>query len=344
MVVVTVAKLLPLKRPLATRSPIQWSAKRRICHVLLAICCALGQAAARAQAAGPLHLLVGVPPGGSLDASARILAEQLGREFERPVVVVNRPGANQLIATKQLVAARGKPDFLLLASAGPITTNPIFRPNDRVTPGVDLLPISMVGTSPLVLVVRGDSSASTFAQLVSTAKAHPGELTYSFGTSSFRIASELFVRAAGVACRAIPYNGAGPALNAVLRGDVHFAVLDVATTQALVKTGTLRALLVLSPLRSRMLPDIPSTVDVGLPSLEATSWAAIFAPPGLPTQVAGRLAKGVAHVLAEPLIQERLQGLGFDLAPIGPEFLFDSIAADTARSVQVIRQAGITAD
>ena len=130
-----------------------------------------------------------------------------------------------MIATKQLVAARGKPDFLLLASARPITTNPIFRPTIESPLALTWFRFRCLGPVNWSLVVKGDSATLTVTRLVSTAKARPGELTYCFGTTPFRIASELFVRAAGVACRPIPYNGAGPALNAVLGGDVHFAVL-----------------------------------------------------------------------------------------------------------------------
>lgn len=317
---------------------IRWAAA-----MLLA--CVLAPTAALAQGSGdksPMRLVIGVPPGGSLDTAARILAELLPARLNRTVIVENRPGANQVIATKQVVASRGKLDMLLMGSSGPIVTNPIFFANERVDPLQDLVPLSLVAASQFVVLVRSDSPHKTIGDFIARARSNPGGLTYSYGTTSFRIAAEMFMSAAGVELRAIPYNGAGPALNSVMAGDVDMSILDVSSSSALIKGGKLRPLMVLSTERDPQIPDVPSASDAGLKDLDVSTWSAVLAPAGVPEEELKAVERAIVEILSDPATKERMERAGLTRATIGPAALRARIVQDRDRSAEVIRRAKLT--
>lgn len=292
----------------------------------------------------PIRMIVGVPPGGSLDASARIVAERIQMISKRTVVVENKPGANQIIATKLVEAASPDLNMLLVASQGPMTTNPYFHPQEQLDPIRNLTPLTAYAVAQLVLVVHPSLPMKTAQELIAYAKSKPGELSYSFGTTSFRIATEMLAQQAQIELNPVPYNGAAPAMNAVAGGHVNMSVLDIATALPLINGGRVRPVLTLSPQRSSRLPEVPSTTDVGLSGLDAASWAAFFSSPGLPDGKAAQLQALLGEALRHPEVQERLSKLGYDESPLGDKALVEMIERDTAAALKVIKQARIIAN
>ncbi len=314
----------------------------RFLHVFLAAALLASPNIAQSQVGGPpIRFILGVPPGGSLDASARILAARLAELTKRNVVVDNRPGANMLIATKAVSASAPDGNTLLLASAGPITTNPVFYPKESVDPLVNLTPISMIAIASLAVIVHPGVPVKTMKELVEYAKANPNVLNFSTGTTSFQIAMELVMQRTGMRLTHVPYNGAGPALNAVTSGQVQLTVLDVGTAGALIRAGKLRALMVMSDKRLKSLPDVPDARESGYPSLEMETWAALFGPPGMPVGTASRLNEVVTKSLESADIREKFTGMEYEFIFHTPEQLADRIKRESATVKEVIEKANL---
>lgn len=289
----------------------------------------------------PIRLLVGFAPGGTNDIIARLLAPKMSEMLGQQTVVDNRPGASTMLATE--LAARSAPDgYTLLMNSGSHTANPsLARPTyDSVR---DFAFISMIAESQSVLLLQANFPAQNVKELIAHSRLRPGELRYSSPGvgSTLHLAAELFQFMAGVKWSHIPYKGGGPALVALLSGEVslHFANIPVAIPH--VRDGRLRAMALSGRKRTPLLPAIAPLAESGLPGFNVTSWFGIAAPAKTPHAVIGKLHATIVRAVNSADLRARLADQGAD--PVGntPEQYTAFIRSDIAKWAKVISAAGI---
>lgn len=284
----------------------------RPCLVLLAYVCCLTPLAAWSDAypSKPLRLVIPFSSGGATDVVARIVAQKLTEALKRSVVVDSRPGANGIIGTD--IVAKAAPDgYTLLASvASAHTLNPsIYKlPYD---PLKSFAPVSLVANLPIMVVAHPSLPAKTIQEFIALAKSRPGQINFSSGTSLIQLTGELFKSATGTNIVAIPYKGTGPQLTAVLAGEVSLT-FDPFTALSQVKAGKLRALAILAPKRSPLLPDVPTLEEVGVRGVDVASWVGILAPAGTPNEIGNPLQGEIAKIVAMPDVKERFASISYE--------------------------------
>ena len=319
----------------------------RIRHLCCTALLALLAHAAHAQTypVKPLRIIVPFPPGGITDTAARVLAQHLTTNLGQQVVVDNRPGGNSIIGT-ELVAKAAPDGYTLfygdLATTAIVTALYPKLPYDLFK---DLAPVSMVGVSPLVLVVHPSLPVATVKDLVSLAKARKGQINYaSAGTgSTFHLAAELLRYEAGIDIVHVPFKGSGPAMPALLSGEV--AMIFSTTPQVLphIRAGRLRAVAVTAPTRVSFLPGIPAVAET-YRGFEMFSVGGVLGPAGMPSGVVEKLNKEIATVVGRPDVRERFEALGTQSKTTAPDELGGYLKTETARFGKLIRISGTRAD
>jgi len=285
--------------------------------VLGAACLACAPSWAQdAWPAKPIRLVVPLAPGGTVDRVARLVAKGLGEELGQPVVVENRPGASGLIGTRE-VARAAADGYTLLAVANTFVSAPVFVPESGYDPIRDFTPVTQTCVIPMVLVAHPSVPERSVQALIERARAHPGEIAYGssgVGSTGY-IAAELFSRQAGIEMLPVSYKGNAQALTDLVGGQIHVMFDQVSTAGQYVRQGQLRALGVTTAERSRMLPDVPTIAQAGLPGFEDETFNAILAPAGTPPAIVDRLHGAVAKVLARPELAAQLAGQGIEARP-----------------------------
>jgi tripartite-type tricarboxylate transporter receptor subunit TctC len=310
---------------------------------------ALAAPLARAQPAYPDHavrIIVPFPPGGPADALARIAAEQLATALGQAFVVESKPGAGGNIGMEQGARAPADGYTLTLAPVGNLTVSPFIYAKLPYDPFKDFTPVTVLATVPNVLVVSAAVPARSVAELVALAKAKPGTLNYaSAGNGSGpHLAGELFKRMAGIEMVHVPFNGAGPAMNAVLAGDVQVFFAQSAAALPQLKGGRVVALGVASPRRIASAPELPTIAESGLPGFDVTSWYALVAPTGTPPERVNRVQAALATAFARPDVREKIAGLGAEPVANSPAAFGAMLEAEAARWRTLAREANIRAD
>jgi tripartite-type tricarboxylate transporter receptor subunit TctC len=301
-----------------------------------------GAAAAQAYPNRPVHLILGFPPGGAVDALARVVAPKLGDAMGQPIVIENKPGAAGNLATD--FVAKSAPDgyTILLTTIGHTIAPSLARkpPFDAIA---DFVPVSQLIASSMVLVVPAKVTAKTLPEFIALAKAKPGGLNYgSSGVGDpLGLAMEVLKLQAGVDIVAIQYKGVGPTYTALLAGEVDAAFMPLSASLPYLKAGQLRALAIGSAQRSLVLPDLPTVAESGFPGFEAVNWQGFFVPAKTPPEIVARISADTAKVLAMPEVRDRLIPAGQD--PIGstPKEFEAKVAADAAKFARVIKEAKI---
>lgn len=289
--------------------------------VLAAMLLALAAAASAQEPypSRPVRLIVAFPPGGSVDTVARVIGPALGASLGQPVVVENRSGASGNIGTEQ--AARAKPDgHTLLIHTIPFVANASLYERMPYDPLKDFAPVSLLCASPAVLIVHPSVPARSVAELLALARAKPGVLNYSAagaGTNP-HMAGELFNMLGNVNIVAVQYKGGGPALVAVLGGEVGITFQNISEAVPHVKSGKLRALGVTGATRAAALPEVPTIAEAGVPGYEFTTWHGVLAPRGTPPEVIALLNARLAQVLRSPGISARFAQMGLDVIASSP--------------------------
>lgn len=307
----------------------------------------LAFAPAQAQVANypdrPIRLIVPFPPGGGNDILARAVGQRLGESIGQQVIVDNRGGAGGLIGNS--IAATSAPDgyTLLLASMGGLAHNPALRPNLPYNPVRDFASISMLATSPFILVVNPGVPARTLQELLALAKAKPGTLNYGSAgvASSLHMTGEYFKHATGANITHVAYKGTGPAIVDLLGGQVQLVFSTMPPALPHVKTGKLRALAVTGAKRAKAAPDVPTAMEAGAPGFEVENWQGIVVPAKTPAALIARLNKEVLNVLAAPAMIEVLSAQGLDPAPGAPAQFDKLIRVEIDKWRKVVQAAGI---
>jgi len=271
----------------------------------------------------PIKIQVGYPPGGGADTLARLVANELGRALNVRAVVESRPGHAGTIAAQYVAVAPRDGYTLLVAATGAVTLAPLLDPGLPYAPEKDLCPLALLGETPHVLLVKTSFPAQTIDDLIALARQRPGELSYAslgIGSSAHAVGA-LFADLTGIAINHAPYRGSAPAINDLLGGHVSMMFGTLQATMPMIAAGQVRALAVSGEHRSARLRSVPTFAERGLPGLTSTSWYGLFAPCGLPRNVAARLDAAVREVIRQPALGAMVQGEGSEFnVVVGDDF------------------------
>jgi tripartite-type tricarboxylate transporter receptor subunit TctC len=294
----------------------------------------------------PIRLIVPFAPGGVTDTSGRLVAEALGKRLGQPIIVENKAGASGNIGTQQAAASTPDGYTLLLGFDGTIVINPHVFPNFPIDVMADLAPVGMIGDATLILVAHPSFPARTVPELIAYSKKQANPVP--FGTSGVggtpHIAGELLRARTGANLVHIPYKGGGPAMTDALGGNIPLVYTAVAGAVPHLKAGRLTAIAVSSATRSPSLPDVPTFIEGGVPDFEVSSWVAILAPAKTPRAVIEKLNRELNAALADPVVAEKLGGVGIVATPGTPEALAERMRKDLAKYGKVVKDAGIKAE
>jgi len=287
-----------------------------------------------------IHLVVGFTPGGGNDIIARIVGRKLSESLGQPVVIDNKPGGGAIVATEYV--AKSPPDgyTLLVGASGAMAINPAVYaklPYDSIR---DFVPISELGSFPLILIVNASSPFKSVADLIAFAKANPDKTNYSSSSAAFQLVTELFKQKTGAPMQEIPYKGASDSVMAVISGQVTATIADTGSVSSQVKGGQVRALAVATPNRTEDLPDVPTLKEAGA-DVDAVLWSGIFAPRQTPPAIVRKLEGELMRIVKLPDIVARLKPLG--ILPVGnssAEFA-QILVSDIARWSEVAKAGNI---
>lgn len=313
-------------------------ARRAYIHALCAAATGLmlptmASAKAAAYPDRPVNIVVGFAPGGTNDILARLIAAKLQERLKQAFVVDNKPGANSAIGNAHVAKARPDGHTLLVSSSGGLTTNPVLMKSLPYDPVRDFEPIALLGSFPLVVTVPAASPVNSFAGLAPFARSRSvdGKLDNGTPTTSFILVAETLAATSGLKFNHILYKGSGPAVAALLGGEIQVGVLDSPAVMSQIKAGKLRALAVTTGKRSSALPEVPTVAESGYPGYDAPIWTALMAPKGTPPAVLATLRAAVSEILKDRDTIERMQALGLDPGNADAAALGRRIASDIVR-------------
>ena len=296
--------------------------------------------------ARPVRIIVPSTPGGGYDFIGRVLAERLPRELGQTVVVENRSGAGTLLGTQ--VAAAATPDgyTLLVGGLANIALNPGLYMDPGYDPIRDFTPVALVGSFSYALVGRSDLPQTNIRDVVSFARANPGQLTLAAGGlgSGQHVAGVLFQRLAKADLVTIQYKGAQPAYVDLLAGRVDLFFDNTTTALPFVKSGRVKALVISGAARDPLLPDVPTGKEAGIDGLVLESWIGLFAPARVPKAVIARLRDSVEKVMQAPDLRARMEAGGWRILSILPDETDAFVRAEVRKWPAFLRQAGISAN
>ena len=285
---------------------------------VLALFTCIGAGALRAEdyPVRPVRIIVGFPPGAAGDLISRALAPHLGNALGQQFIVENRPGASSNIATEY--AARAPKDgYTLFLGTVANVVNAAVSSNLSFDFSKDFAPIALAATVPVVLVVHPSTGANSVSELIALAKSKPDQMNYaSSGVATTpHLAGALLNIRAGIKLQHVPYQGASPAVTDLLAGRTQVMFSAVSVVLPHIKAGTLKALAWAAPKRSKVLPDLPTVAEVGLPELDASIWFGLMAPAGTPKDVLDKLARTLNAALKSEALQRQLETMGYE--PLG---------------------------
>jgi tripartite-type tricarboxylate transporter receptor subunit TctC len=313
--------------------------------VLLSVAMAL-PAGAQAYPSRPVKLVVPFPPGGSLDITGRLIAQRLSEMWGQSVVVENKPGAGGNIGAD--FVAKSPPDgyTILLGALSTHAVNPNLyakMPYDAVK---DFAPITLIATTPNVLVVNAATPVNNVREFVAWTKANPGKLAFGSGSngSAGHLAGELYKVDTGTDAVHVPFKGGAPATQALLAGDTQFMFDNLANAMAQVKAGKLKALAVTTAERSKLVPELPTMAEAGLPGFDISTWYGLFAPAGTPMAIVAKWNADVTKILTTPDVRAKLMADGAEPAPDSPEQFAQMIARELAKYARIVKASGAKVD
>ena len=322
-------------------------------HRILALAsCALsvalvaGTAAAQSFPSKQVRIIVGLAPGGTTDLVSRILAQKLTEAWGQNVIVDNRPGASGMIGGD--LVAKAAPDgyTLLITPQTSIAVAPALYGKAPYDAAKDFATITLVGSTPLLMVVHPSFPPKTFAEFAVLAKKNGNKLTFGSGGigSSPHMAGELLSAQLGIRMNHVPYKGENPAIADTIGGQIPimFANLPVAVPH--VKTGKLRGLANTAATRSPLAPEIPTVAESGFKDYAIATWYGFLGPAALPPELIARLQRDVSRIINQPDNRERLVNMGVDIIANSPDEFAAYLRAEIARYTKIIKDAGIKAE
>jgi tripartite-type tricarboxylate transporter receptor subunit TctC len=294
----------------------------------------------------PVKLVLGFSPGGSADALARMVAQKLSESLGQPVVVENRTGASGTIGAASVAKAPADGYTLLFVTSGHAGNATLFPklPYDTLK---DLMPIASIATVSNVVVVNSQSKYWKLGDLVADLRARPGQLNYAAaggGATLPNLAADVFRNETKTNFQLVPYKGSGPALAALMGGEVDFAFDTVPGVHAHIRGGKLRSLAVTTIKRSAAMPEVPTIAEEAVPGFDVVGWFGMVAPTGTPRPIIEQLNKSLVQILRAPEMRERLMSMGFEPFIGTPDEFGTLVASEVARWGEVIRRLGLKPD
>jgi tripartite-type tricarboxylate transporter receptor subunit TctC len=293
----------------------------------------------------PVRFVSPYPPGGANDILARIVGQKLGESLGQQIVIENRGGATGNIGAEYVAKAPPDGYTILMGQASNLTINVSLMkmPYDPVK---DLAPVTLVATTPNLLVVHPSLPVRTVKDLVALARSKPGSINYasSGSGSAGHLAGELFNRVANIQMVHIPYKGAAPALTDVVAGQAQLYFTSPISAQPFVKGGRLRMVAVTSLKRSPSMPDIPTVAESGYPDFDVVSWWGVLTPAAVPKEIIGKLHTEIVKVLALPEIKAKFADQGADVALNTPEQFAAYIKTEIAKWGKLIKELGVKSE
>lgn len=305
-------------------------------------------ALAQTKAAGhdkALRVILPLSAGSGADGAIRAISTPISKALGQTLVIENLPGAGGITGTAQIVRAPKDGDTIGIVSNNHVVNPSLYKniPFDSIK---DIAPITIIGTTPFVLVANPKVPARTVQELIAHAKAHPGTLNYgSSGNGTIlHLGAAMFVEQAQIDVPHIPYKGMGQLMNDLLSGQVQLGVVAVAPAMAHIKAGNLRAIGITSAKRSASLPDVPTIAEQGLPQYELDGWIAAIAPAGVPKAEMDRLYQGFVQGIASPEAREALIAQGYEIQLTPPEVAARFMASEKQRMQAAVKAAQVKMD
>lgn len=321
----------------------------KLCRLIgvLLICSVIPVSAAEAQTypIRPIRFIVPFPPGGGNDIVGRIIAGKLSESLGQTVVVDNRGGAGGIIGTDMTAKAPADGHTMLINNIS-LAVNATLIPKLPYDTQRELLPVSIIGRQPNILVVHSGSQAKSVRQLLDFARAKPGAINYGsggVGTAS-HLATELLQLNTGTTMTHIPYKGLGPALTDLMGGRLEFIISTMASALPQLKAGKLRALAATTVKRSTFFPEVPTMIESGIPGYDFTTWYALVLPAATPQPVVNRLNDDLAKIAALPAVREQFAGQGLESAHTSAAEARAYLVAEIAKWGKVIKASGARPD
>ena len=319
---------------------------KRLCSAILLAALGLnaGPGLAQGYPSKPVRIIVPFVAGGAVDTLARMMGAKLAETFNQPVIVENRPGAGGNVAADAVAKAPPDGYTILQNTNGQAISPAMYRslPFDVVK---DFIPVTQLVASQLVLVASPKLEATSVRELITLAKARPGGLNYGMtGVGNpLHLTMEMFKTVAGVDIQAVPYKGDAAIFPALITGEIHVAVVPMATSLGHVRAGSVRALAVGGAKRSAALPHVPTVAESGLPGFESTSWQGWFVPANTSREIVGIIQRSAAKALTAPDLLERLHIGGNEAVGSTPEEFEARFKADLAKFAKIVKEAHIPA-
>jgi tripartite-type tricarboxylate transporter receptor subunit TctC len=293
--------------------------------------CVSSLAGAQTWPTKPVRVLVGLAAGGGTDLIARIFTPRLAEALGQPVIVENRPGGGSILAIE--LTTRAAPDgyTLLFAPVGSIVMNPTIYRNLSYAPLRDLTPISLAVTFPLIVSINANLPAKSVSELVTWLKANPGKANCGGTSQTFQMAISLLTSRTGTDCTFIQYKGNNETAQALMTGDLHFALVDTGPIFPAIKGGKVRGIAVTTPARDATFPDIPTVIEAGFPDLEMRFWMGLFAPAKTPAAITKRLETEMQRIVKTPEAIQQMHSRQVTPSGMGSEEFTKFIAAEMNR-------------
>jgi len=303
-------------------------------------------APAPAWPAKPIRMIVTFPPGGSSDATVRIVAPKLAERLGQPVVIDNRPGAGGNIGLALLAKSEADGYTLAVGAAGGLAANAALYPKMPFDAQKDFVPISLLAHIPFVLVVAPTSPIRSVADLIAQAKAEPGKVSIGHGGNgtAMHLSVQLLKLMAQVDLTEVAYKGSGPVALDVIGGQVPAGMLDLPSVLQQIKAGKARALAVTGSTRLAQLPDVPTLAEAGVKGYESTGWFGVVAPAATPPAIVARLESEMRAVLVDPEVIAGARAAGVELSPTTSAEFGRFIASETVKWADVIKRSGTKLD
>jgi tripartite-type tricarboxylate transporter receptor subunit TctC len=290
----------------------------------------------------PVRLLIPYAAGGAVDILGRTLGDELSKRWGQPVIIENRTGAGGTIASQ--VVAKSDPDgYTLVIVASGHSINPYLYQKLPYDTFKDFTPISLLGSSPNMMIVAAASPFKKVADVIAAARAKPGSLSYGqsgTGTST-HLAGELFKYMAKVDISTVSYKGGAPIINDLLGGHLPLSFNNIPESISQIKSGNLRALGVTTATRSAVLPDVPTIAESGVPGYDTAVWWGLLGPGGMPVDLAAKISKDCSAALNSPAVKQRLDNLGAAVIGTTPTEFDKYIRAEYQKWGPIIKAAGI---
>ncbi len=299
-----------------------------------------------AVADGPIKILSGFPPGGNVDLLARVFADQLTKSTGRTAIVVNKPGAAGQIAAEMLIASPPDGDTLMVAPDATVVERPLVMSKPPYDAVKDFAAVAQTGAQDYAVALTVKIPPKSLREFAAWAKAHPDGANFaSLGEGGVTHFLGLMVgEAIGVPLRHVPYNGAGPANNAVIAGEISSTVQPIGTLVHQARAGTVRMVAVTGTQRASTFPDVPTMVELGYPSVVATSWFGVFAPARTPQATVAKLNAFFIQAMRTPQVKTQMQNLLLDVHELTPAQFADLIKADSEHWRPIIQASGFKLD